>query len=201
MEPTLDMRLADFMLLIAESPAKPACDFILQTNGILLHRHDHGKLRKAGLTRLSVSMDAADPEVQRDLRNGTSLQKVLRNVKGFIDACPKTSVEFITTVTRANIDKVDELVAVGLDIGISQFVFREVFYYPENDVVDHTRMPELVLRKGEFRQMMDRVLGRFEGRANFVFADNEFLHSSMRKMITDSKFVGRDVGETYDGSA
>jgi hypothetical protein len=62
-------------------------------------------------------------------------------------------------------------------------------------------MPELVLRKGEFRQMMDRVLGRFEGRANFVFADNEFLHSSMRKMITDSKFVGRDVGETYDGSA
>lgn len=93
------------------------------------------------------------------------------NLTSFIAPCPETSVEFITTVTRANIDKVDELVAVGLDMGVKRFIFREVFYYPDIEVVDHSRMPGLVLRDGEFRQMMDRVLGRFDGATGFIFAD------------------------------
>jgi len=194
MEPTLDYRLADLMLQIAGSPAKPEREFMLQTNGILLHRHDHKKMRQAGLTRLSVSMDAANPETQKELRNGTSLKKVLRNVKEFIVACPETSAEFITTVTRANIGKIDELVALGLEVGVIRFVFREVFYYPDNDVVDHTRMPKLVLRKGEFHSMMERVLERFEGTADFWFLDNETLHASAKRMIADSKLVGRDLG-------
>ena len=194
MEPTLDNRLADFMLQIAGSPAKPGRDFMLQTNGILLHRHDHEKMRQAGLTRLSVSMDAANPETQKELRDGTSLKKVLRNVKEFMVACPETSAEFITTVTRANIGKIDELVALGLEVGVIRFVFREVFYYPDNDVVDHTRMPKLVLRKGEFHSMMERVLERFEGTADFWFLDNETLHASAKRMIADSKLVGRDLG-------
>jgi sulfatase maturation enzyme AslB (radical SAM superfamily) len=197
MEPTLDKRMADLMIQISNSPAKPTQDFILQTNGILLHRHDHGKFREAGLTCLSVSMDAADSDTQKELRNGTSLEKVLRNVKGFIAACPETRPEFITTVTRSNIDKVDDLVALGLDIGIKGFTFREVFYYPDNDVVDHTRMPALMLREGEFRGMMDRVLERFEGEADFVFADNDRLHLSAKRMVKDSEFVGRDLGDLY----
>jgi molybdenum cofactor biosynthesis enzyme MoaA len=200
MEPTMDKRLADIVLLIAESPARPAYDFILQTNGLLLHRHDEGKLRDACLTRLSVSMDAADPALQKDLRGGTSLEKVLRNISGFMAACPQTRVEFITTVTRGNFDKVDELIAVGLNMGVKRFVFREVFYYPDNNVVDHSRMPELVLHKGEFRQMMDRVLGQFEGMADFTFVDNHALHRSAEKMLSDSKFVGRKLGEIYGAS-
>jgi len=197
MEPTLDKRLADLILQIAESPAKPAHHFILQTNGILLHRHDQGKLRQAGLTRLSVSMDAADPATQKELRNGTSLERVLRNIREFIVACPETSVEFITTVTRANVEKMDDLVALGLDLGIQRFIFREVFYYPENNVVDHARMPDLLLREGEFRGMMERVLGRFEGATNFMFVDNQTLHESAKRMVSDSKFVTRDLAALY----
>ncbi|MGO9555656.1 MAG: radical SAM protein [Syntrophobacteraceae bacterium] len=187
MEPTMDKRLVDFMLLIAESPAKPVREFILQTNGILLHKHDHEKMRHVSLTHLSVSMDAANPEIQKNLRNGTSLQKVLRNLTVFIAACPETSVDFITTVTRVNIDKLDELVALGLDMGVKRFIFREVFYDPNSSVVDHSRMPQLVLYDGEFRQMMDRVLDRFDGAAVFIFADKQFLYSSTKKIISDSR--------------
>jgi Radical SAM superfamily len=196
MEPTMDKRLADFVLQIAESPAKPERDFLLQTNGILLHRHDHAKMRRAGLTRLSVSMDAANPETQKELRNGTSLAKVLRNVKEFMAACPETSAEFITTVTRSNIDSLSELVVLGLEMGIKRFIFREVFYYPDNNIVDHTRMPNLVLREGEFRSMKELVLGRFEGAAEFVFADNEELHESSKRMIEDSK-LPVDLGPQF----
>jgi molybdenum cofactor biosynthesis enzyme MoaA len=75
MEPTRDKRLADIMLIVAHSPAKPVHDYILQTNGILLHMHDYKKMTEAGLTRLSVSMDAADPQIRKNLRGGMSIQK------------------------------------------------------------------------------------------------------------------------------
>src|SRR5262249_12372731 len=94
MEPTLDARLADLMLLVAGSAAKPRRHFLLQTNGILLHRHDTRKIREAGLTRLSVSMDAAQPQIAKSLRSGMSIDRVIRNVTTFRAACPETSVEF-----------------------------------------------------------------------------------------------------------
>jgi hypothetical protein len=186
MEPTLDPRLADLLLLVGESPAKPRVELLLQTNGILLFRHDHGKLRDAGLTALSVSVDAAEPSTQKVLRNGTSLDKVLRNVAAFRTACPDTRVEFITTVTRANVDKIEALIAHGLNIGVGKFVLREVFYYPENDIVDHERMPELVLRPGEFDSMRDRVNDRFGRSVEIAFADVGQLGRHTEKMTADS---------------
>jgi hypothetical protein len=38
MEPTLDKRLSDLMLIVSRSPARPTVDLMLQTNGTLLHR-------------------------------------------------------------------------------------------------------------------------------------------------------------------
>ena len=61
--------------MIADSPAKPRVQFTLQTNGTLLHRHDYAKMRAAGMTDLQVSVDSAEPETQKILRNGTSLKK------------------------------------------------------------------------------------------------------------------------------
>lgn len=194
MEPTLDKRLVDFMLLIANSPAKPTHEFILQTNGLLLHRHDANKMSEAGLTRLTVSMDAADPEIQKSLRGGMSLEKVVRNVAGFRKACPKISVEFITTVTSANIDKLETLVTLGLDLGVQRFIFREMYYYPDNNVVDHSRMPGLLLRKGQFSEMADKIRSRFGEKTDLIFAPNEELDASARIMTENSKFVGRELG-------
>jgi MoaA/NifB/PqqE/SkfB family radical SAM enzyme len=194
MEPTLDMRLADIMLIIANSPAKPTDDYILQTNGILLHLHDHKKMKDAGLTRLSVSMDAADPAIQKSLRGGMSLQKVLRNVEGFRKECPEVSVEFITTVTTANVDKLEALIELGLGLGVQRFIFRELFYYPDNTVVDHARMPGLLLKTGQFSEMNERIKARYLGKADLVFASNETLDASARTMVENSQFAGREVG-------
>jgi MoaA/NifB/PqqE/SkfB family radical SAM enzyme len=194
MEPTLDTRLADIMLIIANSPAKPTRDYMLQTNGILLHLHDHKKMKDAGLTRLSVSMDAADPAIQKSLRGGMSIQKVIRNVEGFRKECPQVSVEFITTVTTANVDKLEALVELGLGLGVQKFVFRELFYYPDNNVVDHARMPGLLLKSGQFAEMTERIQARYLGKAELIFAPNETLDASARTIVENSKFVGRDLG-------
>lgn len=190
MEPTLDSRLADFLLMIAGSPAKPETTFLLQTNGLLLHRHDYEKMKDAGLNQLQVSLDTADPGTQRSLRSGMSLQKVLRNIAGFREACPKIAVVLVATVTSENVGNMEELVALGLDVGAQTFVFREVFYYRDSDIVDHERMPGLLLKPGDFAAMRDRVLRQFTNSgANFVFADEQYLADSTQKMVADSAMV------------
>ena len=110
MEPTLDDRMADLLLAVRRSPAPPTEELILQTNGILLHRHSAATLTEAGLTRLAVSIDSADPDVHRALRGGTSIAKVVRNIRAFHEACPAVEIHFITTVTRANLPTLDQLV-------------------------------------------------------------------------------------------
>jgi sulfatase maturation enzyme AslB (radical SAM superfamily) len=187
MEPTLDSRLTDFMLMVAASPAKPEAAFMLQTNGILLHRHDYKKMKDAGLNQLQVSLDTADPGTQRSLRSGMSLQKVLRNIAGFRQTCPEIDVTLVATVTSENVENMENLVALGLDVGAQKFVFREVFYHRDNDVVDHERMPRLLLKHGDFAAMTEKILGRFgDNRASFVFANEEFLEDSTQKMLSDS---------------
>jgi MoaA/NifB/PqqE/SkfB family radical SAM enzyme len=190
MEPTLDPRLGDLMILIANSPAKPQENFMLQTNGTLLHRHDHEKFRSAGLTELSVSVDSVEPETQKSLRSGMSLEKVLRNVEGFRRACPTIKVTFIATVTKANISKMPAMVASAINSGIESFVFREVFYHRDNDIVDHTRMPDLVLEERDFELMAQVLQSEFGSRASLTFADRRYLDASSEKMVTDSRYRG-----------
>src|SRR5215471_18737267 len=183
MEPTLDKRLADLIVMIGQSRARPDSVFILQTNGLLLHRHDHGKMIDAGLTNLSVSLDTADPQMQRELRGGMSLDKVLRNIESFRKAAPHVSIELISVVTSSNVGQMEGLVDVALGVGAKRVIFREVIYYPDSDVVDHARMPALLLRAGEFDAMAQRVRARFGGRLELLFAPNESLHASARRMV------------------
>lgn len=186
MEPTLDPRLSDLLLLIAGSQGKPNKTFLLQTNGILLHRHDHGKMRDAGLTHLSVSIDAADPATHKLLRGGTSFAKVHSNLIAFRKDCPAIDVVFITTVTSMNVDAMEDLVSFGLDLGVAKFILREMFYFPDSNVVDHTRMPALLLKENAFSRMKEGLLTRFGSRTNFEFADAPFLDRTVTKMKADS---------------
>lgn len=186
MEPTLDPRLADLMLLIGESKAKPRRELILQTNGILLFRHDYAKMKAAGLSSVCVSIDSANPETMKYLRGGVSLAKIEKSLAAFRDACPEIPVTFVSTVTRINLDEMVHLVRFGLGVGVRKFILRAIFYQPESDIVDHSKMPALVLQEGDFERMKRAVLERYEGNAEFLFADNETLDRSGEKMKADS---------------
>jgi MoaA/NifB/PqqE/SkfB family radical SAM enzyme len=185
MEPTLDDRLGDLLLAVRRT-RPPAQDLVLQTNGILLHRHDQAKLADAQVNVLSVSIDSADPQVHKSLRGGTSLDKVTRNIGTFRASCPSAEVHFITTVTRLNLPTLEHLVRVGLELGVSRFILREVFYHPEYEIADRARMPELVLRPGEYAAMAARLQAEFGSRAAFLFADETFLEADEKKILADS---------------
>jgi MoaA/NifB/PqqE/SkfB family radical SAM enzyme len=187
MEPTLDPRMCDFLLDVSQSPAKPRSRLVLQTNGILLHKHSPARLRDAGLTDLSVSIDSADAGIHKALRGGTNVSKVARNVEGVRRECPDIRAEFVTTVTRANVDHLEALIAFGLDLGVSCFVLREVFYKPDNEVVDHSRMPSLVLAPGDFDTRVASLTAAFAGRATIRGTGQRELAHLDVQMTADSR--------------
>lgn len=175
MEPTLDKRLADAMMLVAESGAKPSGDLVVQTNGILLHTHNQQKMLDAGLTHLSVSIDSTNPDTLAKLRGGSSFQKVANNVIAFKKNSPETHLQILTTVTRANIHEIIDLVSWGIEIGADRFVLREVFHYPNNPVVDHEGTTRLLLKPGQFETMQREVENRFRNQTRFHFAPSNDL--------------------------
>jgi len=174
MEPTLDRRLSDFMEAVAESPARPRSVFRLQTNGLLLHRHDHARMAAAGLNLLTVSVDSVSAETHRQLRDGASLNRIRRNIAAFREHCPAIGIQTMTTVTTANIDQVDDLIRWGLDSGVTRFELRQMFHRPDSDIVDHAAMRRLAVSDDAFAAMRERVLAAF-GDAAAIFcygADN-----------------------------
>jgi len=185
MEPTMDSRLCDLLLLIAQSKAKPKNQYALQTNGILLHRHDFGKMRAAGINNLSVSVDAAEQDTTKTLRGGTNLSRVTSNIKSFHEAYPACGITFVTTVTSANVTRMADLVRLGLDLGVGYFIFREIFYHPESEVVNHAKMPDLLLKDNQFALMQKELTDKFKT-TGFLFVDEPTLNASVKKIISDS---------------
>lgn len=175
MEPTLDDRLGEFIATVGSSKTKPRNFFQLQTNGTLLHRHDVEVMREAGLNQLSVSIDTINPETFKFLRGGANIDKVIRNLTRFHEQLPEVEIQFICTVTRRNIDDLDELVRFGLDIGTRIFVFREMFHLRFDATVDHDEMRKLELRRGEFKRAKQDILAKYGDRAVMHFHPVEEL--------------------------
>ena len=186
MEPTMDPRMCDFMHIIASSPGKPRHVFRLQTNGILLHRHDHARMAEAGLSILAVSVDSADHSTHEDLRGGTSLAKVHRNLAAFHRACPSVSVKMLTTVTRANINDIDILIRWGIDLGVKAFELRQMFYHPSSKIVDHARMPLLLVTKKEFADLRERITLKFDKAATIGFYEADAIVQESQAVIAAS---------------
>lgn len=87
----------------------------LVTNGTLLDGDRADALIEAGLARLKVSIDAADPEVYARVRAGADLDRVLGNVERLLlmrdaNRRPNPKVELQFTIFRDNVDQVEKLV-------------------------------------------------------------------------------------------
>jgi len=175
MEPTLDKRMTDIMKLVAGSAARPTGMMMLQTNGVLLHLHDHRAMKEAGLSHLSMSIDSNVTETFRKLRGGANFKKVAQNMHRFRESFPDVVMQFITTVNTANIHELETLIDWGLQLQVTRFVLREMFWDPRSRVVDADKMRRLLLPQGAFNQMRQRIESKYRSQAQFFFSESERL--------------------------
>jgi molybdenum cofactor biosynthesis enzyme MoaA len=179
MEPTMDSRLVEFMETLHDSDVRPTKSVALQTNGILLHRHDGRRMIDAGLTDIQLSIDTINQAVFAAQRGGAKIEKILRNVTQFSQQFPAVRIKFIVTVSESNRPYVEELVEFGLGIGVKNFIIREMFHVPGTAHLDDDKMSQLVLAEGEFAKLGKHLSNRFGEQAflNFIDAQGIFTYN------------------------
>jgi len=80
-EPLLNKSLPE---MIAYAKEKGIMDVYFNTNAVLLTHDISKKLIESGLDRLSISFEGTDPEFYEKSRKGASFEKVVNNIKDFI---------------------------------------------------------------------------------------------------------------------
>lgn len=190
MEPTLDKRMVDFMWTLARSPVKPKQSMVLQTNGILLHRHDRESMVEAGLTDIQLSIDTIDPHAFAMLRGGAKIEKIQKNVSDFSRLSPEVRIKFVVTVSTLNAPHVEDLVQWGLDNGVGNFIVREMFHIPGGATVDDQKMEKLVLPEGEFLRLSESLKSKF-GDAAFINCINKDGVLSYNQAVQSVSYAAR----------
>lgn len=177
MEPTLDRRLVDFIEALHRSPARPKSSIVLQTNGILLHRHDGQRMLDVGLTDIQVSIDTLNEKAFAELRGGAKIGKILRNIREFAGQFPTIRIKFIVTVAKTNLPHVVDLVEFAASVGVASVVVREMFHIPGGNRVDDSKMAKLVLSPGEFSALTETLADRLGDQVHLNCIDAKGVNS------------------------
>jgi molybdenum cofactor biosynthesis enzyme MoaA len=153
MEPTINRKLAEH-IRSARELVDPPGRMGMQTNGTLLHRHDLGQLREAGLNALSLSIDSIRPDTMKELRDGTDVAQVLENVEALRREIPSLRLEFSVVVSRRNYDEIEELIEFASGFGAVEVWLREITFQYE-ELTPERRA--LQLEPGKFEALKERV--------------------------------------------
>lgn len=139
-EPLMNKALAAFVRTARE--VNPDLEVDLTTNGTLISESVATALIKAGLNRLTVSIDGARQETVARIRIGINLEEVLENVrrvqrlKGELgSAFPILRINYM--VGFGNYDELPELVAIAKSCGVREIYLLEVLDGTEASVRDN----------------------------------------------------------------
>lgn len=113
------------------------CPVELITNGTLLTESMSRGLIAAGLERLWVSLDGAQPESYADVRLGAALPAVLKNVRFFSQIRPykrprKPELGIAFVAMRRNIADLPHVLELGRALGATQYLVTNLLPYSED---------------------------------------------------------------------
>lgn len=93
---------------------------VLGTNGTLINEEVARKLKKAGLSRVGISLDSQNPKLHDDFRN---FKGAFDKVLSAIQALKKVGLEFQihTTLTKHNYKEIDSLINLAGELGASAY--------------------------------------------------------------------------------
>jgi len=108
--------LREDILEIAAYGDKKGLRMVLATNGTLVTREIAGKMIKAGIQRVSVSIDGMDAQSHDAFRN---VQGAFAGAIAGIEAMKKAGMEFQinTTITKANLDQLQGIMDLAIRLG------------------------------------------------------------------------------------
>lgn len=176
MEPTMDRRLGELLKLVSKSKARPRNCFRLQTNGILLNKHNLDDFKEAGISLFTISLDTLDPEVHKELRGGSDIQKILTNIINLRKSWDDVEIKFVTTLNKLNINLLEDVIKYAVDNKIDGICIRNMFYFPNSSIIqDHEKMQAIVLDNEVFLNETNALKEKYKNYISFNINDEEFL--------------------------
>jgi MoaA/NifB/PqqE/SkfB family radical SAM enzyme len=157
--------------MVGKSHAKPLKNFRIQTNGILLHLHDLEALKKAGINLFTISLDSVDPDIHSELRGGSDLSKILKNIEWLKKSWEGVNIVLVTTVTTKNISGLKNLSQYALDNGINNIELRNMFHHPESKIVNHSKMHKLIVENQDFKNSCEKLVAKYGKKITFHIND------------------------------
>lgn len=115
-----------------EYARKRKMNTVVTTNATLLNDKNIEKVLSSGLTILHVSIDSADPEVFKQIRVGTTLEKVTGNLRKLIErrnnVGSKLRVVVNSILMMRNYRQVEDMVRLCADAGVDAISFSDMQY-------------------------------------------------------------------------
>jgi radical SAM protein with 4Fe4S-binding SPASM domain len=124
-EPLLHPRIAD---LVAEAASRGR-RVGLVTNAMLLDRDQARALLAAGLHSIAFSIDAPDQELASEIRPGTDLERVIGNIRSFLEVMKETrpiSTAVFTAVSTKTVPRLEELMDVIAGLGVHVLMMSDL---------------------------------------------------------------------------
>ncbi|HZP87209.1 MAG TPA: radical SAM protein [Burkholderiales bacterium] len=118
-EPLMHPRFFDMVRVATQRGLRVSTN----TNLTLLTMRRAQEAAQCGLSAISVSIDAATPELFESIRVGARLQRVLRNLDRLVRACTlrgagAPNVRIVMVLMRRNLDELPRMVALAARFGV-----------------------------------------------------------------------------------
>jgi MoaA/NifB/PqqE/SkfB family radical SAM enzyme/predicted alpha/beta hydrolase family esterase len=126
-EPLLHPGIIDFVDIAGSMGRRVG----IVTNAMCLDRSISRELLKAGLDSMTFSIDAADQEVSSNVRAGTDFNRVIKNVKGFMDVGRKIraiSKAVFSAVSISTVFHLKRLIEVVAGLGVDVLMLTDLNY-------------------------------------------------------------------------
>ncbi len=140
-EPLLNKNIFE-MVNIA---SKKKINVHFSTNATIINYDIADRLIRAGLYSICFSIDAADKQNYEKIRKGSSFEKVIENIKIFIEKKKILRSKILTQIycvgTKENLQQIPKIVELGAELGI-----------------DHIRVQALYDHSGKNREILEQGL-------------------------------------------
>jgi len=116
------------------------------------------------LDHISASVDSANPEKFSKIRRKGNFSNVIKNIKRYVEIQKKNyklpPLSFNTTLMKENQDEIEDIIKLGLSLGVRTFYFQTVF---KKDFID------ISLPSENIRHKISEMKRKFKNKAKIFF--------------------------------
>lgn len=132
------------------------------SNGVLLDENHQNELINAGLDELRISLDAANRQDYKAMRDSDRFEQIMSNLRSMVKQMrrlqvsrPALSLWYLGT--RENIKALPEFVELAADLGVNQVYLQRLVYFHDDDGYGlATSDKTLVASDGRVRQRVEQ---------------------------------------------